>query len=683
MALGFAHMLVAYADNSYGLGNSEITLSESGVNEIEEEIAPNPEITFSGSDTVEEELNTRDEAYEIESAIAADDKNGKSAHESDHIIPEIDTEIEESLETEEEEEFVGTSIGLNVENHTQEDIAEYLKKSGVSIYADSVYRQKPNTKSSPYSPGRLSDESLQNTLGVVNLIRYIAGIDYHVALDSHYTELAQATSLVEYLNNELSHDPDRPSGISDDLYKNALEGADHSNLGLGYTSLGDSIINGFMNDSLGPNITTVGHRRWILNPYMGKTGFGHVGRYYTLYAFDESNWSEDSYESNVNVVWPAQNMPVEFFDYDYPWSISTGKYEDISKIHVTLTRVSDGKTWEFPEQEGTVSFNQVFYVNNDYCGQMGCIIFRPDISKYNPGDEFNVTVTGAVEGTIQYSVSFFELYPLKSFSLDRTSVTMVNGFDDNLRVFVSPAETSNKTVTWTSSNPDVVEIRRVYMNPYSDEDSDTGWGYMVAKSIGSVIITAQIGDFKKTCKVRVLFDDVQNPSNPYYKAIYWAADTGITKGYPDGAFGINRSCTRGEMMMFLWRYAGKPSPKTVSKSPFKDVPKTHTFYKAILWGSQKGITKGYSDGTFGIDRNVSRGECMMFLWRLRGKPAPKTVAKSPFSDVPKNHVFYNAILWGAQQKITTGYTSGAKKGTFGINENCTRGQIVTFLYRAK
>ena len=179
------------------------------------------------------------------------------------------------------------------------------------------------------------------------------------------------------------------------------------------------------------------------------------------------------------------------------------------------------------------------------------------------------------------------------------------------------------------------------------------------------------------------FSDVQDPNHAYYKAIYWAADAGITKGYPDGTFGINRSCTRGEMMMFLWRYAGKPAAKTVSKSPFKDVPKTHTFYNAILWGSQKGITKGYSDGTFGVNRNVSRGECMMFLWRLRGKPAPKAVAKSPFSDVPKTHVFYNAILWGAQKKITTGYTSGAKKGTFGINENCTRGQIVTFLYRAK
>ncbi len=179
------------------------------------------------------------------------------------------------------------------------------------------------------------------------------------------------------------------------------------------------------------------------------------------------------------------------------------------------------------------------------------------------------------------------------------------------------------------------------------------------------------------------FSDVQDPSHPFYDAIYWAADAGITKGYSDGTFGINKDCTRGEMIMFLWRYVGQPAPKAVSKSPFPDVAVNHAFYNAILWASQKGITKGYPDGTFGINRNVSRGECMMFLWRLKGKPAPTAVSVTPFKDVPKSHAFYNAILWGYQKKITNGYTSGDKKGTFGINENCTRGAIVTFLYRAK
>ena len=82
-----------------------------------------------------------------------------------------------------------------------------------------------------------------------------------------------------------------------------------------------------------------------------------------------------------------------------------------------------------------------------------------------------------------------------------------------------------------------------------------------------------------------------------------------------------------------------------------------------------------------IDRR--RAQWKALFWRLMGKPIPKAAAKSPFLDVAKSHVFYNAILWGYREKITTGYTSGGKKGTFGINENCTRGQTVTFLYRAK
>ena len=91
------------------------------------------------------------------------------------------------------------------------------------------------------------------------------------------------------------------------------------------------------------------------------------------------------------------------------------------------------------------------------------------------------------------------------------------------------------------------------------------------------------------------FSDVQDPTHPYYKAIYWAVDEGITKGYDDGTFGINKSCTRGEMIMFLWRFMRKPTPSYVSRSPFTDVPKSHTFYKAVLWAYQMGITKGYSD----------------------------------------------------------------------------------------
>jgi surface protein len=202
------------------------------------------------------------------------------------------------------------------------------------------------------------------------------------------------------------------------------------------------------------------------------------------------------------------------------------------------------------------------------------------------------------------------------------------------------------------------------------------YGKLSAKS-GSIVL----GRTKKLAES--FFIDVRDSSNSYYKAVNWAVEKGIANGYSDGTFGINRLCTRGEMIMLLWRFAGKPAPKSVQKSPFVDVPKSHTFYRAILWAYQKDIAKGYSDGKFGVNKSVSRGESMMFLWRLKGKKNPTTVSVSPFKDVPKKHTFYKAILWGYQKHITTGYTSGEKKGSFGINENCTRGQIVTFLYRTR
>lgn len=175
------------------------------------------------------------------------------------------------------------------------------------------------------------------------------------------------------------------------------------------------------------------------------------------------------------------------------------------------------------------------------------------------------------------------------------------------------------------------------------------------------------------------FKDVLDSSHAYYKAIYWAADQGITKGYDDGTFGINKTCTRGEAVMFLWRLGGKPKPKAVSKSPFRDVNSSNTFYQAILWASQQGITTGYSDGTFKPNATCTRGQIMTFIWRFKKKPAPQAVSKSPFSDVPKSHAYYKAILWGSQKGVTKGFSDG----TFGINQGCSRGQIMTFLYRIR
>ena len=175
-----------------------------------------------------------------------------------------------------------------------------------------------------------------------------------------------------------------------------------------------------------------------------------------------------------------------------------------------------------------------------------------------------------------------------------------------------------------------------------------------------------------------LFDDVKDPSHPYYKAIYWAVDEGITKGYTGtNLFGIDDPCTRSQAMMFLWRIAGQPAPKTQSKSPFSDIKPSHPHYKAVLWAYQKGIAKGYANGTYGVDIPCTRGQIMTFIWRYAGQPNPKKNV-SPFKD-KLTPAYRTAILWGSELGITKGYSDG----TFRDSVPCTRGQIVTFLYRIR
>ena len=202
--------------------------------------------------------------------------------------------------------------------------------------------------------------------------------------------------------------------------------------------------------------------------------------------------------------------------------------------------------------------------------------------------------------------------------------------------------------------------------------------YKVSAYASALENTVELGSYVENEVDDGLFDDVKDPKHPYFTAIYWAVDQGITKGYPGtNLFGIDDPCTRGQAMMFLWRMAGKPNPIYKPKSPFKDVPTNHVFYKAILWGQQKGITKGFSDGTFGIDKPCTRGQIVTFIWRYKGEPKPKK-STSPFKD-SITPAYKTAVLWAAEKKITNGFSDG----TFRDKAECTRGMIVKFLYNIR
>ncbi|MBR0277244.1 MAG: S-layer homology domain-containing protein, partial [Clostridia bacterium] len=168
------------------------------------------------------------------------------------------------------------------------------------------------------------------------------------------------------------------------------------------------------------------------------------------------------------------------------------------------------------------------------------------------------------------------------------------------------------------------------------------------------------------------FIDV-NEGDYFYDAVLWAAKEGVTSGTTPTTFSPNESCTRGQTVTFLWRAAGSPEPKT-NVNPFTDVKTGDYFYKAVLWAYENGITKGTSDTEFSPEAIVTRGQTVTFLYRLTGDNAN---GKNPFTDVKTSDYFYDAVLWAAEENIT----SGTSDTTFSPDDDCLRGQIVTFLYR--
>ena len=170
-----------------------------------------------------------------------------------------------------------------------------------------------------------------------------------------------------------------------------------------------------------------------------------------------------------------------------------------------------------------------------------------------------------------------------------------------------------------------------------------------------------------------VFVDVAEGS--YYKeAIDWAVEKGITNGVSSNMFAPNDPCTRAQIVTFLWRAAGSPAPKSMSS--FTDVPADAFYAKAVAWAVENGITSGTGESKFSPNSTCTRAQAVTFLYRASGSPAVSGSAE--FSDVATNAYYADAVAWAAKKGITTGIGGGL----FGSDNDCTRGQIVTFLWRA-
>ena len=179
------------------------------------------------------------------------------------------------------------------------------------------------------------------------------------------------------------------------------------------------------------------------------------------------------------------------------------------------------------------------------------------------------------------------------------------------------------------------------------------------------------GSFVEEAPVQI-FKDVPTDAY-YYEAVKWAAEKGITGGVGNKLFAPNQPCTRAQIVTFLWRAAGSPAPKSMSS--FADVPADAFYAKAVAWAVENGITGGTGDGKFSPDATCTRAQSVTFLYRAAG--SPKVSSSAEFGDVATNAYYADAVAWAAKN----GITGGIGGGLFGSNNDCTRAQIVTFLYR--
>ena len=247
----------------------------------------------------------------------------------------------------------------------------------------------------------------------------------------------------------------------------------------------------------------------------------------------------------------------------------------------------------------------------------------------------------------------------------------------NGKVTVSPSNAAKGVAVTVTVTPDSgYEMDKLTVTDASGKTistTDKGNGkFTFTMPNGKVSVSAT---FKQTTVTPPSTGFVDVPASAYYAdAVKWAVEKGITTGTSATTFSPEASCTRAQMVTFLWRAAGSPAPKATTTA-FTDLDKSAYYYDAVLWAVEQGITTGTSATTFSPNATVTRGQTVTFLYRFAGQPAVS--GSSSFTDVNSSDYYAAAVQWAKEQ----GITSGTSDTTFSPTSDCTRGQIVTFLYR--
>ena len=383
------------------------------------------------------------------------------------------------------------------DTHTREDVRAMYRELTLDRAA-SPYLEKPCV-TGEYSQGALTQEAQDDALAYVNFIRDLAYLDGEVELDPVYTLRAQHGATLLAINDELAHDAPQPEGMSDSFYQTAHTATMSSNIAA-INWMDDNIlitaVEYYVRDDGAINLEDLGHRRWLLNPYMALTGFGlansETGMSYTvMYAHDLSAdpgvWD--------NVKWPSEGaFPAQLMGYDIPWSVTLDPQVysgDVSQVRVSM----------YEQSAGSVEMAYSGVSSASY-GVGDCVVFMPDLKKmgiddYQQNQVWSVRIDGlyTLEGepaSIEYTVEMVSLFPVDpaAVEVEPRALEMKTGDVCLLSAQVVPGWADDTSYAWSSGDETVAVV---------DEN-----GYVTAVGPGKCeIIASAVNGRSDACAVNV------------------------------------------------------------------------------------------------------------------------------------------------------------------------------------
>lgn len=616
----------------------------------------------------------------------------------------------------------------NMRNSGLTDVAKMTKQEIADIiYArpliDTLFEVEPVVHGPNYAPGKLADEAMNHGLWNLNFGRQLAGLK-PVTLNPQESETSQHGAVLLSAHGTLNHTPPKPTDMSGAFYDKGFRSTSSSNIF--YTSYLDphtiaSAVWLFMDDTDIHNMSRLGHRRWQLNPAMGKTSFGCApgkdrGGYVTEYAFDASQPS-NNYDF---ISWPASGVfPTNMIHNLSAWSVSLNpdQYQPPVQSDLTIKLEGGGKSWTFSGNSQYAVSNSGPYmnVNNDSYGIPNCIIFRPDgVTDYL--GVYTVTIDGIKDKAgkpvdFSYQVDFFNPEAYNRDPAEHQHVW------DNGVVTREPTDTQagEKLFTCTicgqtRTEPIPVKIPVKYkvtiVDGYANSSgagvyapgdtvtlhAGTRDGYLFdgwTVSSGNVTLThahAETTSFIMPAAAVALtanwkpieqgtplpFQDVANDAW-YRDFVEYVYTHKLMDGYSATVFGPGRKLTRAQLAQILYSKEGKPT--ITSASPFSDVDSNDWFYESVTWAASKGYVSGYGKGKFGPNDPITREQLATILYCYAGKPHASANLDS-FTDSDSISSYARTpLMWAVANQVMR----GRGKGILDPSGHATRAEVATMI----